>query len=151
MRTQPRGFLSLALAAAAAVCLPPSISAQPADSLTLLRLERAWNEAHVRDDTATLSDLWADDIMITVPEMAPMSKADVLRFWRSGRSVITRYETSDLKIHLYGDAAVVSGRLRRERNFNGQVINDDWWFTKLYVRRGDSWRVVAYQATVSAG
>jgi len=128
----------------------PLRTPQTADSLELLRLEPVWNDAHIRGDTVALSNLWAEDLVVTVPEMRVMSKADLLRFWRSGRSVISRYETSDIRIRVYGEAAVVTGRLRRERNFNGRTLGDDWRFTKVYVRRGGRWQVVAYQASVSA-
>ena len=141
---------SLVLAFPASAGAAPPLTPQAADSAELLRLESVWNEAHVRSDTVALSNLWAEDLVVTVPEMSPMSKADLLRFWRTGRSIITRYETSELRIRVYADAAVVTGRLRRERNFNGRMLGDDWRFTKVYVRRGGRWQVVAYQASVSA-
>jgi ketosteroid isomerase-like protein len=124
---------------------------QAADSIELLRLEAAWNRAHVSSDTAALAGLWADDLVVAVPEMPVMSKMDLLRFWRSGRSAITRYETSDLRVRLYGDAAVVTGHLSRERNFNGRTVSDAWRFTKVYARRDGRWQVVAYHASVAAG
>ena len=141
---------SLVLAFPASAGTAPLLTPQAADSAELMRLESVWNDAHVRSDTVALSSLWAEDLVVTVPEMSPMSKADLLRFWRTGRSIITTYETSELRIRVYADAAVVTGRLRRERNFNGRMLGDDWRFTKVYVRRGGRWQVVAYQASVSA-
>jgi len=138
--------LGLATSAGAAPLPVP----QSADSAELLRLESVWNNAHLRGDTVALSNLWAEDLVVTVPEMPVMTKADLLQFWRSGRSIITKYETSELRVRVYGDAAVVTGRLRRERNFNGRLLPDDWRFTKVYVRRGNRWQVVAYQASVTA-
>ena len=129
---------------------PPVAQAQSADSLALVRLEAEWNRAHVQADTAALNRLWDPSMSVTVPEMPPMSKDDLLRFWRSGRSTITRYDTEDIAVRLLGDAAVVTGRLRRERNFNGQVVGDDWRFTKVYSKRDGAWRVVAYHASVAA-
>jgi len=129
----------------------PSPPLQAADSAELVRLEAVWNVAHVHGDTLTLSSLWGDEMTVIVPEMPVMSKIDLLQFWRTGRSVITKYETTEIRVRVYGDAAVVTGRLRRDRNFNGRSIGDDWRFTKVYVRRGGRWQVVAYQASVSAG
>jgi len=148
MRTAPTLLLLLAAAISGA---SRSASAQAADSLELLRLETVWNRAHVEADTVALARLWTDDLEVTVPEMPPMSKADLLRFWRSGRSAIARYETSEVHVKLYGDAAVVTGRLRRERNFNGSLLTDDWRFTKAYVRRRGQWQVAAYHASQRAG
>lgn len=140
----------LIAAFALALAVPATSRAQNADSLELVRLEGEWNRAHLQADTATLHRLWAPSLSVTVPEMPPMSKEDLLRFWRSGRSNITRYETAELSVQVFGDAAVVTGRLRRERNFNGQLVADDWRFTKVYSRRDGVWRVVAYHASVAA-
>ena len=54
-----------------------------------------------------------------------------------------RYETSELRVRRYGDAAVVTGRLLRSREMNGGETQDDWRFTKAYLRRPDKWQVVA--------
>jgi len=145
-----RFLTALVLGFATSAGAAPLPVPQSADSAELLRLESVWNNAHLRGDTVALSNLWAEDLVVTVPEMPVMTKADLLQFWRSGRSIITKYETSELRVRVYGDAAVVTGRLRRERNFNGRLLPDDWRFTKVYVRRGNRWQVVAYQASVTA-
>ena len=130
---------------------PDSWPTQAADSAVLLRLEVVWNRAHVTGDTSNLADLWAQDLVVAVPGMPVMSKADLLGFWRSGRSTITRYETSNLRVRVYGEAAVVTGRLSRDRSFNARTATDHWQFTKVYARSSGRWRVVAYHASVAAG
>ena len=79
-----------------------------------------------------------------------MSKSDVLGFTRSGRMKFQRYQTSDFKLRVYGDAAVVSGRLQRMRTLNDKTVNDDWRFTKFYIRREGRWQVVAFHASEAA-
>jgi ketosteroid isomerase-like protein len=117
------------------------------DRAEILRLEDVWNEAHRRGDAETLAKLWADDLVVTVPNMAVMTKADVLPIFRSGRMKFSRYETSDTDVRVVGDTAIVTGRLRRTREVGGRVFDDDWRFTKAYARQGGSWQVVAFQAT----
>jgi ketosteroid isomerase-like protein len=126
----------------------PTVSAE--DTRELTRLEGVWNEAHVRGDSSALDSLCADDLIVTVPEMPVMTKTDILGFWRSGRAMITRYDTSEIRFQVHGDSAVVIGRLRRTRDFNGRALDDDWRFTKMYVRRDNRWRVVAYHASTTA-
>lgn len=99
------------------------------------------------DDVAALDSLWAEELTVTVPEMPVMTKTEVLGVWRSGRATITRYETSPTRVQVYADAAVVEGRLHRSRTFNGRTADDHWRFTKLHVRQGGPWRVVAYHAS----
>jgi hypothetical protein len=113
----------------------------------LLALEERWNNAHIYGDTTTLFSLWAEDIIVIVPEMRPFTRDDLKAFWRSGRSNITRHETSDLTVRGYDNSAVVEGRLTREQSFSGQVATNQWRFTKIYVKRDGKWRVVSYHAS----
>ena len=122
-------------------------SRQASDSSELERLEKLWNEAHERGDADALQELWADDLEVDVPRMPAMTRTDALSVARSGRMKFQRYTTSDLRIRVYGDAAVITGRLQRTRSVNGQEHSDDWRFTKVYVRQEQKWRVVSFHAS----
>jgi ketosteroid isomerase-like protein len=113
----------------------------------LQRLETVWNEAHVRGDSASLSRLWADDLEVAVPKMPVMRKGELIKFVDSGRMKFQRYETSDLNFRIYGQSAVVTGRVQRKREINGRPVEDDWRFTKVYQRTVDGWRVVTFHAS----
>lgn len=116
----------------------------------ILRLEAVWNDAHLRGDVPALDALCTAELVVTVPGMKPMSKADILGFWQSGRAKITRYDTSDVRVVVNGNHAVATGRLARTRDFNGLVMNDRWLFTKMYSKTGGRWVVVAYRASDAA-
>ena len=90
------------------------------------RLEQLWNDAHLRSDADALDALWADDFVAIVPGMSPMEKESALSFARSGRMNFSRYETSDLRIRVFGEAAVVSGKLFRSRTLAGTERDDRW-------------------------
>lgn len=124
-------------------------SQESKDVSELSRLEKAWNDAHIKGDEAALDRLWEDEVVITVPNMDPMGKADAIGIWRTGRMKIKSYETSDIRIQVYANAAVVTGRLLRSRELNGKSVDDDWRFTKVYIRRNQLWRVVAWHASPS--
>jgi ketosteroid isomerase-like protein len=143
------GFLAFSLGSAVAQ-ERKDISTNTADQAELQHLEKVWNDAHLHGDTAVLDDLWADELVVTVPRMPVMHKAQSLAIWRTGRMKFQRYETSDNAFRIYGDAAVVTGRLVRERTFGGKDIHEDWRFTKVYVRSQGKWRVVSWQASESA-
>jgi ketosteroid isomerase-like protein len=113
----------------------------------LQRLEAVWNNAHLAGDTAALDALWADELVVTVPKMPLFNKAQSLAIWRTGRMKFKRYETSDLGFRIFGDTAVVTGALVRERTFMDKEIHEDWRFTKVYVHRDGKWRVVAWHAS----
>jgi uncharacterized protein (TIGR02246 family) len=140
---------SFAFAAALAQS-PSGGPSQAGDVAELSRLEAVWNDAHRSGDAEALNRLFSDDLLITVPSMAPMTKAEVLGVTRSGRLKFPRYESSDVSVRVYGDAAVVTGRLQRTRAMGDRVMEDDWRFTKVFVRQAGSWRVVAFHASPAA-
>ena len=124
-------------------------TAVEADKAELLRLEKVWNDAHLNGDAEALDALWADDLTVTVPKMQVLTKANALAFARSGKMKFQRYETTDVQARVYGDAAVVTGRLLRTRRIQDNEVSDDWRFTKVYVRSSGKWRVVSWQGSES--
>ena len=113
----------------------------------LTRLEVEWNGAHVRGDATTLERLFADDLVVIVPGMRMLNKADSLGMFSAGRMKFTRYETTETSVRVYDAAAVITGRLRRTRMVAGKTADDDWQFTKMYIRRNERWQVVSFHAS----
>ena len=149
MRAWPSRIGAIPVLLGSLVLLQTPVAAQN-DTTTadeLLRLEKRWNDAHLKGNAAALDHLWSDDLEVVVPKMPVMKKADVLAFARSGKMKFDAYTTSDLHVRLYGDTAVVSGRMKRSRTLKGQSIDDNWQFTKVYRREGGLWRVVNFQAS----
>ncbi|MEK6283191.1 MAG: nuclear transport factor 2 family protein [Acidobacteriota bacterium] len=126
---------------------PSGETRQLLDVKELTRLETVWNDAHLRGDAAALDKLWAEDLFVTVPDMPVMNKEDSLAIWKSGKVKFDIYKTSDLRIRVYRDSAVVTGQLERIRDANSKKFEDDWRFTKVYVRRAGRWQVVAWHGS----
>lgn len=138
------------LLAAAVASAPPVQQANAPVADEVQRLEREWNDAHLRADGDAMDRLCADDLVVIVPGMKPMTKAESIGVLRSGRMKFERYETSEVEVHLYGDVAIALGRLRRTRSRNGTSAEDDWRFTKTYARRNGRWQVVVFHASPAA-
>lgn len=133
--------------AMASAAVSPTQATNDADVHQLQQLETVWNEAQEHGDADSLDNLWADDMEVVVPKMPVMTKADVLKFARSGSMKFSSYNTSDIRIRVYDNAAVVTGRLQRTRSMNGRDISDDWRFIKVYIRNSSQWRIVSFQAS----
>ena len=141
-------FLALLLVAFSVIQTSPAASAKDdGDQKELERLEAEWNGAHVRGDAAALDRIFAEDLVVVVPGMRVMTKADSLGMFTSGGMKFERYETSETKVRAYTDTAIVTGRLRRTRVIAGATADDDWRFTKVYVRRDGRWQVVSFHAS----
>ncbi len=121
--------------------------AQEADIKELTRLEQVWNDAHLSGNDAALEKLWAEDLFVTVPDMPVMNKEESLAIWKAGKMKFDIYRTSDIRIKVYGNSAVVTGQLVRIRDAKSTKFEDDWRFTKVYIRRGGKWQVVAWHGS----
>ena len=111
------------------------------------KLEGVWNRAHLESDTAALDALWADDITIVVPGMAPLSKADSLKMWQAVPVKFTQYKSSGVSARVEGKVAVVTGRISRARTFGDRSAEEQWYFTKVYRLANSTWRVIAFHAS----
>ena len=140
----------IALTVLTLVASQPAASKDAFDLKELYRLEDVWNTAHLKGDAETLDRLWSNDLIVTIAAMPVLTKADALAMVRSNRMPFTKYETSELSVKRLDGAAVVTGRLRRERTMNGKSITDDWRFTKVYAWSQGQWRVMAWHGSPAA-
>jgi uncharacterized protein (TIGR02246 family) len=122
----------------------------PDTDAALARLEMEWNAAHVQGDATTLGRIFADDLVVVVPGMRPLNKTDSLGMFKIGGMKFDRYESSDIQSRVYGETAIVTGRIKRTRTMGGKTMDDDWRFTKVYLRRAGNWQVVSFHASNAA-
>jgi hypothetical protein len=140
----------MALTVLTLVASQPAASKDAFEVKELYRLEDVWNTAHLKGDAETLDRLWDNELIVTIAAMPVLTKADALAMVRSNRMPFTKYETSELSVKRFDGAAVVTGRLRRERTMNGKTITDDWRFTKVYAWSQGQWRVMAWHGSPAA-
>jgi uncharacterized protein (TIGR02246 family) len=130
--------------------VPQSVPVPDPAVAALQRLETEWNEAHAKGDAAALDRIFAEDMVVVVPGMRPMSKADSLGVFRTGRMKFDRYESSETQVRVYGTSAVVTGRIHRARIMPDRSLEDDWRFTKVYLQKDGRWQVVSFHASNAA-
>lgn len=140
-------MLMLALLVLGLLQAPGATPGQDDARNTLERLETEWNAAHVRGDAAALDRILGDDVVIIVPGMRVMTKADAVGMFTSGRMKFDKYDTSETTYRVLDDTAIVTGRLKRTRVINGATADDDWRFTKVYAHRADRWQVISFHAS----
>jgi ketosteroid isomerase-like protein len=111
----------------------------------LIKLENRWNDAIVKHDWAFFDQILAEDYISTNFDGSVGTKADFLEFLKSGESVMASSTVDDMKVRIYGDAAVVTGRfttvkeLYQGKDLSGQYRLTDTW-VKDYLGH---WRCVA--------
>ena len=75
----------------------------------LIKLENDWGTAMQKRDTAFLQKLFADEFLSTDAGGAAFDRAQEFANWTSEGTRVESFLLSDLKVHVYGDTAVVTG------------------------------------------
>ena len=133
---------ALVFAAAMAAARPPEDVAQ-----ALMKLENDWAKAGLAGDTAALEKMLASDYVYTNPEGGMSTRADTLSAMKSGATKYDIFTVSDMKVHVYGDAAVVTGTGHTKGKEDGKPIDDTVRFTDTWVKQGGNWVCVATHVT----
>ncbi len=94
----------------------------------LIALEHEWAKAYLDRDAQTLDRIAADDWICTEPTGEVISKSRDLAALGSGTPTSTRIAKTDLKVRIYGDTAIVTGRQQELGPDAGAVfqITDTW-------------------------
>jgi ketosteroid isomerase-like protein len=131
------------------VILGPAAAQQnkAADEGALRAIEEKWDAASVKGDTAALSAIFADTFVSTSTEGQLRTKAEVLARLKSGEVKYQTAKVDDLKISIYGDAAVVTGRWRGKFVEKGKAMDETERFTDTFIRQNGQWRCVASHAS----
>jgi len=111
----------------------------------LIKLENRWNDAIVKHDWAFFDQILVDDYISTNFDGSVGTKADFLEFLRSGESVIASSIVDDMKVRIYGDAVVVTGRTTTvNEQYKGKDISGQYRWTDMWVKDYlGRWRCVA--------
>ena len=113
----------------------------------LMQMERNWGKAIVDRKIAKIREIVAPDVLLTTPEGTVQSLEDDLAELQSGAFIAELYDSYDMKVKLYGDCAVVTGRTKLKGKYKGQDVQDQFRWTDTFVRRKGRWQIVASQAT----
>jgi ketosteroid isomerase-like protein len=129
----------------------PSGQAAGGDEQQLLSLEHQWCDAVKSGDAAALGRIEADGYLFTTYTGKIISKQDDLNALKSGENKIQSCDVSDLEPHVYGDTAVVTGKVSIKGTEKGQDASGDYAFTDTFVRREGRWQAVSTQETKLGG
>jgi ketosteroid isomerase-like protein len=114
-----------------------------ATSKALIDLENNWVAALEKSDAATLDSIFADTYVDTDEQSHRSDKQGVLAAVKSGDLKIQSIKLSDMHVHVYGDAAVVTGSAAQAGNFKGQPLTAKIIFTDTFIKRNGKWMAVA--------
>jgi len=118
-----------------------------ADEAALRGLEEKWDAANLKGDAAALGAILADTFISTNAEGKTRTKAELLAELKSGTIKFQTSKVEDMKVFLYGDAAVVNGKWTGKFMLKGKPVDTVERFTDTFVRQNGQWRAVASQGS----
>ena len=111
------------------------------------RLEREWFDSYVGGDRAAFDRIVADDVVITYGNGSVGNKSQAIAEIKVPADSSYSLTGDDIQVRVYGDTAVVTGRVTEKGTFNGRNLNSQSRYTDVWVRRNGRWQVVAAQNT----
>jgi ketosteroid isomerase-like protein len=109
----------------------------------LIKLENEWADAWVKRDVAFFDRIIADDYTWTSPWGEVWTKAQDLALVKSGKDVIKSWVLADIKVRVYGDTAVVTGRNTVKETYKSEDVSGQNRWTHTWVKRAGRWQCVA--------
>lgn len=141
----------IAAALALAASLPAAAQSrgrQTKAEREILALDREWADAMVRGDRAALERIFSDDLIVTSGNGTVRGKEGELGDTAGATDIKTYFfNTEDLRVRVYGGAAVLTGRAKWRINYQGRDIDNERRYTCVYAKERGRWRMVAMQLT----
>lgn len=114
---------------------------------TLVDLNRRWMQAYVRQDLAFLREYVGEGYVGTFPDGSVHSKQGEIEAIGSGRVAIDEMVPEEMRVQLYGDTAVLTGRSRVRAHVAGTPLQGSLRFTDVWVCTAKGWRAAASHVT----
>jgi ketosteroid isomerase-like protein len=148
MRILPIGFMLAAMSDG----LISGATAPASAEQEVLRVEQARVRALLAGDAAALEPLLADELIFVHVSGWSQNKAEYVESIRRGELKYEVVEQSAVRVRVYGDAAVLTGRsavkVRSERR-QGQLLDVQALFTAVYAKTADRWQLAVWQSTAA--
>jgi ketosteroid isomerase-like protein len=121
------------------------------DRAALAQIQQDLAKAWVSGDRATIERIIAPEWRSTGPDGRSSDRASVLAdVFEKRVHTIRRLEIDDVRVQVFGDAAVVTGRTHGTGDFAGRPYDVVIRFTDTFVRRANRWQAVASHSSLEA-
>jgi ketosteroid isomerase-like protein len=121
-----------------ALCSPEEDLNQLEDKRYTALIERDWG---------TVDALLADEFFYNQGGGGSVTKAGFLGYMKAGDAKVRKAVRENTDIRLYGDTAVVTGIAHVDVTLKGEDKVLHSRYLHVWVKKGDSWKLVARQAT----
>jgi len=107
-------------------------------------------QAQIHADAAALKRIYADDFIGVGPSGIVRTKPQVIADFTSGDLKFQSITTDDVRVRVYENAAVETGRSTMDGQDKGKSVPHDTRFTRVWIKQQGRWRLVANHYSTSA-
>jgi ketosteroid isomerase-like protein len=100
-------------------------------------------QAQIGADAVALNRIYADDFIGIGPSGTVRTKPQVILDFTSGELKFQSITTDDVRVRVYGNTAVETGRSTMIGQDKGKAVPRDNRFTRVWINDGGRWRLVA--------
>jgi ketosteroid isomerase-like protein len=118
------------------------------DEIQIRQLERAWNQAEAKQEVKEVANLVDDTLVYTDYDGSIMNKTEYLKWVAAPEQKADHLFDEGLNVHVYGNAAVVSGIYRESGINKGKHYVVRSRYTDTWIKRDGVWRCVASHSTL---
>ena len=115
------------------------------DETDLRKLDRGIVTATIAQDAGWFEKNLTPDYVLTTSRGSMISRADLLRDLKLVK--IEPYEPSEVVVRIYGDTAVITGRIVQKYSTNGEHIEADLRYTDVWLKTKAGWKNSAGHAS----
>jgi len=111
-------------------------------------LDRGWVAAYLQGTTELFDRVWADGFIFTSPFGQFTNKEQEMADIRCGDLAFESLSTGGITVKVYGNTAVMAGRLTMKGRHKDRDISGQYSYTNVLGRQQqECWRIVASHAT----
>jgi ketosteroid isomerase-like protein len=114
----------------------------------LKKFEKDRAAATVKGDVATLEKQTSDDYTFINFNGKMVDKSQMIDNFKTGRTKLTSNDVSDMKVRVYGNTAVMTGKADLAGMIEGKETKQQVMFTRVFVKKGGGWQTVSLQQTL---
>ncbi len=119
----------------------------PKTEKAILSVMDTWKQAMMSRDKATLEKLYAPDLTYTHSNGKNETKAEAVEAVVNGKGRFESIEFSGTTVRVYGNTALVKGRVMIKTNTDGKQANNNLDILHVLVKASSGWQLVSRQAT----
>jgi len=123
-------------------------TAKPDSTIQLLTAQAdAWDQAIVAKNAAAVAANVASDFTQIESGGAVVGRDEFVKDLLDPSLRIDPYKVEDFGVRVYGDTALLTGRIRMTGSAEGKPFSSHFRYIDVYVKRDGVWKVVSIQIT----